>query len=143
MYRNILSKISITVITVFLLIFTLNAYSSDQWLYVGVAKTDTGKNFYLFLDKKKQDTGHKRIQFREKHDFNKPQLLPSGKKYNSVVITRIIDCKELKISDEQAIFKDKNLRIVDSYKAGTEKKYKDISLANNVNYEVFKIICSK
>jgi hypothetical protein len=143
MCRNILSLRAATIIPMIFFILATNTLSSEQWSYVGVAKTDNGNSFYLFLDKDKKHTGDNKIQFREKHDFNKPQSLPSGKRYNSVVITRIIDCKELKIADTEAVFIDAKKRTVDSYSAVHENGFTDILLKNDVNYEVFKIICDK
>lgn len=140
MYRIIYIQILLLCL-LFSFIFIPSVSYSQQWNYIAIAHLNEDTNFYLFLDYSKSNKDDTLIQFREKHSFNTAQSLPSGSKYMTVEITRVINCKDLLIADKDAYFRDDDGSVVEHYSSNGENRFKEINIQNDVNYEVFKKIC--
>ena len=143
MYSKIFSLISIFSLLTLILAPAVPESNAQQWSYVGLAKTANGSSFYIFVDKTGNGEENDAIRFRQKHSFNSQRSLPAGTKYRDVEISRVIDCNSLEIADREAVFKDENGAVVEKYISGTETRFTGIDISNNVNYEIYKIMCNK
>jgi len=140
MYRIFLIKIILLCLLLSIMLEPAKTFA-QQWNYIAIAHINENNSFYLFLDYSPIKQGSTDKQFSEKHSFNILRELPSGKQYKTVEITRIINCKDLRIADTEAYFKDENGDIIEHYSSNGEKRFKDINIEDNVDYEVFKRIC--
>ena len=78
------------------------SYCQD-WAYIGHSKKPGESIFYIFtLSEKGKAPGE--LFITQKHVFSIPQKLGDGSPYNSVLISRTLNCSEKTVSTDKAVF---------------------------------------
>lgn len=116
--------------------------SAADWKYIGLAKIGAGDSFSLFISYRNDFFASGERRFSEKHLFSNPQELPDGTTYHKVVIERTVNCRKMHISDRSAVFSNKKGDVVKYFTQKVITEPKEVRVANSVNFEVFKYICS-
>lgn len=86
----------------------------QEWAYIGHSKIPGESNFYIFTMAKK-GPGPDELQITQKHVFSSPQKLGKENTYNSVLISRSLNCNERLISTDKAVFSNSIGTVVGKY----------------------------
>jgi len=90
-----------------LLSLSLSFYSGysfgQDWSYLGFSKNTGESIFYIFALIEHGDTPGE-LLITQKHIFSAPQKLTDGRPYNSILISRTLNCTDKTISVDKAVF---------------------------------------
>ncbi len=89
-------------LSVLISIYPVDSFGQD-WSYIGHSKKDGESIFYIFiLSEKGPQPGM--LKITQKHVLSIPQKLGDGQIYNSVLLSRSLNCSEGLISIDKAVF---------------------------------------
>lgn len=101
--KHMINTSLFTLAVIFLLFITTGNSFSQSWSYLGYSKTSADSLFYIFvLNETVGNIGEQKIT--QKHLFSIPQKLSNGQIYNSILITRTLNCRDKTISTDKAVF---------------------------------------
>lgn len=136
------NSILVLILSLTFFLYPAEAFSQD-WAYVGHSGKPGGSNFYIFtLSENGQNPGE--LKITQKHVFSLPQKLNEDTKYNSVLITRSLKCKDRMISMDKAVFSNSLGSTVAKYKnQKNEPVFEKINEANEIDLFVLNKYCKE
>ena len=121
--------------------YSLVSYCQD-WAYIGHSKKPGESIFYIFtLSEKGKAPGE--LLITQKHVFSIPQKLGNGSPYNSVLISRSLNCNEKSISIDKAVFSNGVGSTVGTYKdKNITKTYEKIDEGKEIDFYLLNKYCT-
>ena len=120
-----------------LLSLSLSIYSEysfgQDWSYLGFSKNTGDSIFYIFALTENGDIPGE-LLISQKHILSAPQKLSDGRSYNSILISRTLNCGDKTISVDKAVFSNGVGSTVGTYEnKNSSKVFEKIDKSKEIN----------